>query len=131
MAQVATVPKTHSRRFPNESKEYRKARERLLEAERELRDQVEEVAALRRKLPLGGELKEDYVFKEAAGDKTAHGVRLSELFESGKDSLLIYLCGGKPGQDGRHVDIVWPLWNLLDLTPEGRGANWYPKLRYD
>ena len=50
MAEVATIPKTHSRRFPNESKEYRQARERLLEAERELRDHVEEVAALRRKV---------------------------------------------------------------------------------
>jgi predicted dithiol-disulfide oxidoreductase (DUF899 family) len=34
------------------------------------------------------------------------------------------------GQDPRHVDIVWPLWNLLDLTPEGRGADWRPKLAY-
>ena len=46
-------------------------------------------------------------------------------------SELIYLGGGKQGQDARHVDIVWPLWNLLDLTPEGRGTNWYPKVRYD
>ncbi len=35
-----------------------------------------------------------------------------------------------PGQNNRHVDLVWPLWNLLDLTPEGRGENWYPKLDY-
>jgi predicted dithiol-disulfide oxidoreductase (DUF899 family) len=35
------------------------------------------------------------------------------------------------GQDGRHVDPIWPLWNLLDLTPEGRGTTWYPKLKYD
>jgi predicted dithiol-disulfide oxidoreductase (DUF899 family) len=34
------------------------------------------------------------------------------------------------GQDGRHVDLIWPLWSLFDLTPEGRGANWYPRLRY-
>ena len=34
------------------------------------------------------------------------------------------------GQDARHVDLVWPLWNLFDLTPEGRGKQWYPKLRY-
>ena len=34
------------------------------------------------------------------------------------------------GQDGRHVDSIWPLWNVLDLTPEGRGKTWYPKLRY-
>jgi predicted dithiol-disulfide oxidoreductase (DUF899 family) len=35
------------------------------------------------------------------------------------------------GQDGRHVDLVWPLWNLLDLTPDGRGTTWHPKLKYD
>ncbi len=34
------------------------------------------------------------------------------------------------GQDGRHVDLIWPLWNLFDYTPEGRGTNWYPRLRY-
>lgn len=35
------------------------------------------------------------------------------------------------GQDPRQVDLLWPLWNLLDLTPEGRGADWYPKLAYN
>jgi predicted dithiol-disulfide oxidoreductase (DUF899 family) len=35
------------------------------------------------------------------------------------------------GDDGRHVDSIWPLWNLFDLTPEGRGTTWYPKLRYE
>lgn len=34
------------------------------------------------------------------------------------------------GQDPRHVDLIWPVWNLLDMTPEGRGAKWGPKLRY-
>ncbi len=33
-----------------------------------------------------------------------------------------------PGQNPRHIDLMWPLWNVLDLTPEGRGADWYPKL---
>lgn len=35
-----------------------------------------------------------------------------------------------PGQDGRHVDSIWPLWNLFDLTPEGRGEKWNPRLSY-
>jgi predicted dithiol-disulfide oxidoreductase (DUF899 family) len=35
------------------------------------------------------------------------------------------------GQDPRHVDLIWPLWNVLDLTPEGRGKGWYPQLSYD
>lgn len=30
----------------------------------------------------------------------------------------------------RHVDALWPLWNLLDLTPDGRGTDWYPDLSY-
>ena len=34
------------------------------------------------------------------------------------------------GQNARHVDSIWPLWNLLDFTPEGRGKDWYPKLEY-
>jgi predicted dithiol-disulfide oxidoreductase (DUF899 family) len=34
------------------------------------------------------------------------------------------------GQDPRHVDLIWPLWGLLDFTPEGRGADFRPKLSY-
>jgi predicted dithiol-disulfide oxidoreductase (DUF899 family) len=34
------------------------------------------------------------------------------------------------GQDGRHVDLIWPLWNLFDVTPEGRGTGWHPRLQY-
>ena len=34
------------------------------------------------------------------------------------------------GQNQRHVDMIWPLWNLFDVTPEGRGKDWYPKLAY-
>jgi len=30
----------------------------------------------------------------------------------------------------RHIDALWPLWNMLDLTPEGRGEDWYPALNY-
>lgn len=36
-----------------------------------------------------------------------------------------------PGQNARHVDAIWPLWNLFDYTPEGRGTDWYPKLAYE
>ena len=34
--------------------------------------------------------------------------------------------GGQP----RHMDMMWPLWNMLDLTPGGRGADWYPSYTY-
>ncbi|MES2511011.1 MAG: DUF899 family protein [Pseudomonadota bacterium] len=35
-----------------------------------------------------------------------------------------------PGQDPRGAPDPMPLWNLLDLTPGGRGTDWYPKLEY-
>jgi len=50
-----TQPHTFS--FPGETPAYRDARNALLEAERELRRQIETVAAARRALPLGGSLK--------------------------------------------------------------------------
>jgi predicted dithiol-disulfide oxidoreductase (DUF899 family) len=36
----------------------------------------------------------------------------------------------EPGQDPRHVGTLEPLWNLFDLTPEGRPADWDEQLRY-
>jgi len=34
------------------------------------------------------------------------------------------------GQDARHVDLIWPLWNLFDFTRQGRGTDWRPQLLY-
>jgi predicted dithiol-disulfide oxidoreductase (DUF899 family) len=220
----------HSVRFPGESENYRAARNELLDAEMELRRNIEAVAAKRRQLPLGGQISEDYIFAEEGGRK----VRLSDLFEDGKDTLIVYsymfgpqmaqpcvsctsildaldgeaphvmqrvnlavvakspierikeFTNGRgwralrllssadnsynrdyhaetatgdqlpalnvfvrrdsgvhhfyntellyappePGQDRRHVDSIWPLWNLFDLTPDGRGEKWYPRLTY-
>jgi predicted dithiol-disulfide oxidoreductase (DUF899 family) len=75
-------------RFPGESSEYRLARNRLLEAEVELRRTIERVAAQRRALPPGGAVGDDYVFEDAAGGGGA--VKFSELFVPGKDTLVIY-----------------------------------------
>jgi predicted dithiol-disulfide oxidoreductase (DUF899 family) len=35
-----------------------------------------------------------------------------------------------PGQDPRHVGTLEPVWNLFDLTPEGRPAGWDEQLSY-
>jgi predicted dithiol-disulfide oxidoreductase (DUF899 family) len=217
-------------RFPNENKAYRTARDKLLRAEIELRRRIEKVAALRRKLPAGGAVPEDYVFEEGEPPRK---VKLSDLFGE-RDTVVAYsfmygpkmakacpMCtsmldgldgnalhiaqranlvviassplarsrdfarsrgwrnlrllsstgnsynrdyhGEGPdgsqwpmlnvfvrrkgkirhfyatellaakaeaGQNNRHVDLIWPLWNLLDFTPEGRGKDWYPKLEY-
>src|SRR5204862_619546 len=71
--------------FPGETAKYRTARNNLLKKEITLRREIEKVAAARRKLPLGGVAPEDYVFDSANGP-----VKLSELFEPGKDTLLVY-----------------------------------------
>src|SRR5690349_22070099 len=74
-------------RFPGESEEYRRERNRLLEAEAGLRRAIEQVAAQRRALPPGGVVPDDYRFEEASDGRE---VRFSQLFEPGKDTLVIY-----------------------------------------
>ena len=64
---------------------YREARIALLAEEIELRRQVERVAAHRRALPKGGEVKEDYVFDGESGR-----TKLSQLFAPAKETLAIY-----------------------------------------
>jgi predicted dithiol-disulfide oxidoreductase (DUF899 family) len=228
----------HTVRFPGETDEFRLARNELLEAEIDLRRRTEAVAAQRRSLPLGGEVPTDYGFEESSGEGATRTVRLSELFEDGKDTLVLYSFMFLPGETGpldnacpactsiidavdgqaphltqlinlavaakvpieqfrehartrgwrnirllsaanttynrdyhtetpdgsqrpiatvfirreekihhfwsselafapadpsqhpRHVDFMWPLWNILDLTPEGRGSGWHPRLEY-
>jgi predicted dithiol-disulfide oxidoreductase (DUF899 family) len=70
--------------FPNESADYRRARQELLTEEIELRRHIERVAELRRALPPGGEVKKKYEF-EGEGGKAA----LTDLFGN-KQTLLVY-----------------------------------------
>ena len=44
-------------------------------------------------------------------------------------SELLY-APGEPGEDPRHVGTLEPLWNLFDLTPEGR-PDWYERMAYE
>src|SRR5262252_463736 len=85
-------------RYPNETQAYRDARDELLKAERELVDKVKAVAAKRRTLPLGGELKEDYVFQRANDGKVGDRVKFSELFGD-KTTLILYSFMYGPGWD--------------------------------
>src|SRR5579871_2196812 len=79
--ELAEKNKAH---FPNESSEYRQARNALLAEEIELRRHIERVAALRRALPAGGIVSDDYTLEGEKGT-----VRLSDLFGD-KDTLVIY-----------------------------------------
>jgi predicted dithiol-disulfide oxidoreductase (DUF899 family) len=94
--------------LPGEPPQYRAARDRLLEREIDLRRAMEAVAAARRELPPGGPVKMDYVFQQAGTDGASADVRLSELFEPGKDSLAIY-------------SFMFPR-DPRDLTPGPRGG---------
>jgi predicted dithiol-disulfide oxidoreductase (DUF899 family) len=40
------------------------------------------------------------------------------------------MIAGDPGQDPRGAPDPAPLWTVLDMTPEGRGADWYPSNQY-
>lgn len=212
--------------FPNESKEYRQARNRLLVEEIELRRHIERVAELRRQLPPGGEVPADYrlvgengpvTFAELFGDKQSlviysymfgpqrarpcpmctnlldawegnaadiqqrvafvvtarspferlaefrheRGWRHMKLYSdtdgeytrdyvnaedadvpaynvfTRRDGRIRHFWSGEmgmntadPGQDPRGAPDPAPLWSVLDNTPEGRGADWYPSLEY-
>jgi predicted dithiol-disulfide oxidoreductase (DUF899 family) len=54
-----------------------------------------------------------------------------------KDGTIRHFWSGEmtgdsadPGQDPRGAPDLSPLWNILDMTPDGRGGDWYPKLDY-
>ena len=82
---AADLAETNRTRHPNESDEYRHARQALLVEEIELRRQMERVATQRRRLPPGGEVPDDYRFVAEDGNE----VTLSELFDE-HDALVIY-----------------------------------------
>jgi predicted dithiol-disulfide oxidoreductase (DUF899 family) len=46
-------------------------------------------------------------------------------------SELFFAPGGE-GEETRHVDSIWPIWNVLDMTPGGRGSRPnFPALHYE
>ena len=76
-------------KFPNESEEYREARNKLLSDEIELRRQVEAVEARPRALPPGGEVPQDYLFERIGKNLMPEKVPMSELFGRHR-TLILY-----------------------------------------
>jgi len=76
--------------FPNESSEYRKARNHLLELETKVRRAAEEAAVARRNLPLGGKVPQDFLFEECDAGGKVHTVLLSDLFSPHSPTLVLY-----------------------------------------
>lgn len=108
-------------RYPNETQAYRDARDALLQDEQALIDQVKAVAAKRRQLPLGGALKQDYVFQWANDGKVGQRVKLSELFAD-KSTLLLYSFMFGPGWDK-------PCPSCTSLV-DGFDRTWYQVTRH-
>ena len=76
--------------FPEESSEYRSARNALLNREVALRKEMESVAAERRALPPGPVVSDDYLFDAWESGGKLIKVRLSDLFRQGSNTLLCY-----------------------------------------
>jgi len=75
----------------------------------------------------------DYQGENAKGDQlpslnvfVRHDGRIHHFYNT-----ELFFAPKEPGMDARHVDSVWPIWNVFDFTPEGRGKDWYPRLSYD
>jgi len=68
----------------------------------------------------------DYHLESAAGEQ----LPMANVFVRGDDEVRHHwgtemLHAGLEGQP-RHLDLMWPLWNVLDTIPAGRGEDWYP-----
>ncbi len=96
--------------FIGESPDHRRARDQLLAAEIELRDQRERVAALRRELPSNA-VETDYVFQEGPRDlekdDPIHDVKLSGLFGDKDELLLIHFMFDPSWEKGCPMCSMW------------------------
>jgi len=91
---AAELASKNPNRHPNETEEYRHARQALLLEEIELRRQAERVASLRRDLPAGGEVTGDYHFVAEDGSD----VSLADLFGD-HETLIVYSYMFGPQRD--------------------------------
>ena len=77
----------------------------------------------------GSNFKTDLHFQDANGSQHP-GV--SVFVRSADGSVKHFYSGSAIMREGlnRGIDLLSPVWNVLDLTPEGRG-DWNAKLEYD
>ena len=76
----------------------------------------------------------DYFPHEATSDPAL--VSMMNVFRRTHDGIF-HSWGSElvahPKENGHpcHVDMVWPFWNLLDMTPDGRGETSIPIQNYE
>jgi predicted dithiol-disulfide oxidoreductase (DUF899 family) len=74
----------------------------------------------------------DYLGETAEGDQRP----MLNVFHRDGETIRhfwgseLFYAPSEPGQDPRHVGTLEPVWNLFDLTPEGRPTDWDEQLRY-
>jgi predicted dithiol-disulfide oxidoreductase (DUF899 family) len=79
----------------------------------------------------GSSFNRDYLAETAEGAQRP----MLNVFHRDGDTIRhfwaseLFYAATEPGQDQRHVGTIEPLWNLFDLTPEGR-PEWYEQLSY-
>jgi predicted dithiol-disulfide oxidoreductase (DUF899 family) len=78
----------------------------------------------------------DSTFKYDLGSEEADGEQIESVsvFTRGDDGSVrhVYSKGAQLADDRRErgIDLLTPVWHLLDLTPNGRPDDWYPSLHY-
>jgi predicted dithiol-disulfide oxidoreductase (DUF899 family) len=88
----------------------------------------------------------DLNFVQTVGDDYANDLGILKADGSESPALLVFqrdadevrlfwasemsMEMADPGQDPRDAPDIASLWSVLDLTPDGRGADWYPRLKY-
>lgn len=79
----------------------------------------------------GSSYKKDY-----NADYEGHAMPMLNVFHRDGAAIRhfwgseLFWAEREPDQDPRHIGTLEPLWNLLDLTPEGRPTDWHEQLRY-
>ncbi|TML11916.1 MAG: DUF899 domain-containing protein [Actinobacteria bacterium] len=74
----------------------------------------------------------DYLAETAEGDQRP----MLNVFHRDGETIRhfwgseLFYAASEPGQDPRHVGTLEPVWNLFDLTREGRPTDWDEQLRY-
>jgi predicted dithiol-disulfide oxidoreductase (DUF899 family) len=142
----------HDVRFPGESEDYRAARDELLRAELPHVTQRVSFAAVARPpierfrahaltrgwrhVRLLSSAENTFNANYHAEGPDGSQRPLAHVLVRGEDAIHhaytteLHLVPSDPGQNPRHVDSFWPLWNIFDLTPDGRGEDWQPRLDY-
>jgi len=74
----------------------------------------------------------DYLAETADGSQQP----MLNVFHRDRDSIRhfwgseLFYAPVEPRQEPRHVGTIEPLWNLFDLTREGRPADWHEQFSY-